>query len=293
MFKKLYKGYVFIILSAVIFGCMPLMSKRYIYPDGVNPASLVFLRNAIALVPLAIFAYLENKSLKIQKRALPSLCLIALMGCCVTPVLLFSSYKFIPSGTATVFHFIYPAVVVVGGMLFLKKKVRPMALISVGMCVLGICLFYDPSVPLDMTGAAVAMASGVTFAIYVIMISVFKYQIKGFLFTFYVALISSVAMLGYCLATNSLSIPKSAVGWCACVVFSMSVTVGAVYLFQKGTLIIGGERASILSTVEPITGVVIGICVFQETVSPLTVIGSVIVILASILIAISDIKRSS
>ncbi len=39
--KYLLKGYIFVILSALIFGLMPLMAK-FIYAEGVNSITLVF-----------------------------------------------------------------------------------------------------------------------------------------------------------------------------------------------------------------------------------------------------------
>ena len=54
-------GYLFAIISAVIYGSMPLMAK-YIYADGVTPMTLVFLRNALSIVPLGILAYRERKA---------------------------------------------------------------------------------------------------------------------------------------------------------------------------------------------------------------------------------------
>ena len=169
-----------------------------------------------------------------------------------------------------------------------------MALISVGMCVLGICLFYDPSVPLDMTGAAVAMASGVTFAIYVVLLPYFKNRgVSGFLFSFYMTLWSSVLMLIICLTTNQLALPRTFTGWGLCILFSFLVTTCAVVLFQQGTFIIGGEKTAILSTLEPITSVLIGITVFGEPFSVKTAIGCILVVGASVLIALSDIKRKS
>ena len=40
------------ILSAVIFGCMPL-GANFLYAQGVTPMSLVFLRNLLSLPVLA------------------------------------------------------------------------------------------------------------------------------------------------------------------------------------------------------------------------------------------------
>ena len=55
---KLIKGYIAVILSAVLYGCMPLMAK-YVYADGVNPMTLVFLRNFLALPALAVMAFCQ------------------------------------------------------------------------------------------------------------------------------------------------------------------------------------------------------------------------------------------
>ncbi|MBR4017233.1 MAG: EamA family transporter [Oscillospiraceae bacterium] len=81
-------------------------------------------------------------------------------------------------------------------------------------------------------------------------------------------------------------------GWLLCVLLAMVISVGAVVMFQRGTFLIGGERASILSTVEPLTGVLIGIIVFQEKITIGMGIGSALVISACVLITIFDKKHS-
>ena len=100
---KLIKGYLAVIASAVIYGCMPLMAK-YIYLDGVNPMTLVFLRNTLALPVLVFLTLRQQKSLRISVATLPSILIMALLGCCITPILLFSSYSHISSGTATIWE---------------------------------------------------------------------------------------------------------------------------------------------------------------------------------------------
>ena len=88
----------------------------------------------------------------------------------------------------------------------------------------------------------------------------FRYrQVKGLLFCFYVAAISAAMMFVICVGSGQLSLPRSLLGWGLCLLFATSVTTGAVVLFQEGSLLIGGEKASVLSALEPITGVVIGI----------------------------------
>ena len=292
MKNKQLAGYACAILSAVIYGCMPLMAN-YIYADGVNALTLSLLRNLLALPSLAILALLQKKTLKCAPRVLLPLGLPALFGGVLTPVLLFGSYALIPSGTATVFHFAYPSIVLLIGLIFLRKKFSASTLISVLICFVGILLFYDPSQALDPIGAALALGSALAFAIYVVLLPRFQTeQFSGFLFCFYFALWSSVILLVICLATGQLCLPSSLLGWGLCLLFATSVTTGAVVLFQQGALLIGGEKASILSSLEPITGVVIGIALLQDPAKPLVLIGSALVIASSILIAVTDLRAA-
>jgi drug/metabolite transporter (DMT)-like permease len=165
--------------------------------------------------------------------------------------------------------------------------------ICVVLCVAGISLFYTPDQALNLTGSALALSSAITFAAYVLILSRFdNSKVSGFLFTFYIALISSIIALLICLVTGSLALPTTAFGWGICVLFSLSVTTGAVVLFQQSTFLIGGEKVSILSTLEPITSVVIGGIVFHEVIGPRVIIGTILVITASILIVVFGKKKA-
>ena len=288
---KLLKGYLFAIASAVIYGLMPLMAS-HIYADGVNAMTLVFLRNYLALPVLAILAAYQKKSLKVPTKTLPGIAFLAAFGCCITPVLLFSSYHYIPSGTATTIHFIYPAMVVILGIVLLRKKVQRRTLLSIALCVAGIALFYKPDGEFHWGGAGLALASGVTFALYVVMLPVLRSKrVDGFLFTFYIALCSAAIMALACLVTGSFALPRTIAGWAWCMLFALGVTAGAVMLFQQGTFCIGPEKASILSTFEPITSVVVGVAFMGEQLGFRDCLGIVLVLSASVLIAIFDMKK--
>ncbi len=294
--KKLLKGYLMVLLSGVLFGCMALITT-HIDGKAVTRETVVLLRNALALPILGFMAFREQKTLKIPLKTLPSIGILAVMGCCVTPLLLYKSYGYIQSGTATVFHFVYPAVVVILNFLFLGKGVKWNTGLAVFVCVVGICLFYDPSQPLNWTGCSFALISGVTYAIYILLLSLLKKgTVSGFQLSFYIGLSSTVVMLGYCLISGTLTIPSTVRDWILCAVLALLINAGAVVLFQQGTFIVGSERAAILSTMEPLTGFVIGAAFMGEFLGRgssyilRSVLGAILVIGASILIAVFDIK---
>ena len=91
---------------------------------------------------------------------------------------------------------------------------------------------------------------------------------------------------------KQLSLPTTLSGWLLTIFFAFALNVGAVVLFQKGTFLVGGSRAAILSTFEPITSVIAGTIIFNERISYFTIIGTILVISASILIAVSDIRST-
>ena len=288
--KKKILGYVMVITSAVIFGCLPLLVKN-IYAEGVNSLSTVLWRNLLSAPVAGLIAFCQRKTLKIPAKAFSAVAAVGIMGCCVAPLLLFSSYSYIGAGIATVFHFVYPALVVVGGVLCYKERMHPGHVISVLVCVVGICLFYTPGMPLDWRGSALALVSGLAYAIYVLLLAHFKYrEVSGYLLSFYIFAVNSVVMLAVCLGMDMLTMPTSAYGWFLCFVLAIVVNVCAVAMFQHGTLLIGGPQASVLSTLEPITGVLVGVVVYQEAMTLGTGIGSALVILAGVLIVLADLK---
>ena len=235
-----------------------------------------------------------KQGLVLPKGAGKEITMIALASGSITPMLLFSSFNFIPSGTATVFHFIYPAATVLGGVFVLKDKVRRGTLICIVICTLGISLFYNPGDPINPVGSALALTSGLTYAAYILLLSHFHYrQVTGFKFSFYICTISAVVMFAVCVATKQLRLPTKASVWVTATIFALVLGVGATVFFQKGTFIIGGQRASILSTFEPITSLIVGFLAFDEAVGVRTIIGSSLVILASILIAVFDAKNAN
>ncbi len=287
---KLLLGYVYLLAAAVIFGCMPL-GANIIYSDGVTPFSLVLLRGLLAAPVLAVLTYLKGDTLRISRAAAIEGALVGAIGCGIVPLLLFLSYTMIDSSTAMVLHFVYPGVVVVGSLLF-HEKIQKSAVLCVVLCMLGITFFFDGTGSIDPVGAIIAILSGVAYAVYVLLLAHAKHkaELTGFRLSFFATAASGLLALVVCLVSDSLALPQTLLGWIASLIFAVALGAGAVVLFQKGTNIVGGQRAAILSTFEPITGVAVGLIFLGEHLTLRTFIGSVIVLSASVLIALQDAK---
>ncbi len=292
MKKHILRGYLSAIVSACLYGCMPLLTK-FIYADGVNVFTVVLMRNLLAAPMLGILAKCRGQDLKVPGKALLSISAVGIFGSCLTPLLLFASYQYIASGAASVLHFVYPALTVGAGILFLRQRAKLSTIISIAVCMVGIAMFYDPSQPMDWRGGALAIGSGVTYTVYILLLAAFPYkEISGFRFSFWFSASNSVLLLAVCLCSGQLVLPATLTGWVLSFLLAFVTNVGAVVLFQQGALLVGSQRTAILSTLEPTVGVFLGALVFNEVIGIRTAIGSVLVLLASVLIAVFDAKKN-
>lgn len=289
--KPIARGYAFVICSAAIYGCMPL-GAELLYTKGLTPLSLVFYRNVLGLLPLACLAKMRGENLRLSFSELWKVGLLGLLNGCITPILLYSAYQHMSSGSATVFHYIYPSVVILGGVLLFGEKVRKKESIGVLLCMMGILFFQDPGGDVSVLGGILALLSGVSYGFYILLLP--KYNLTNIScvkLSFWMAAICAVTTLPICFLLNQFFVPTDFSSWSICVLFSLLLCVGAVILLQRGIFLIGGQRAAIMSTLEPVISILIGIAIFGDQLTVRTCIGSIIVIASAGFLAIFDSQK--
>lgn len=282
-------GFIAVIISAIIFGSMPLLAKL-IYSNGGNSISLIFYRFFLSL-PILYWLVKKNKSIdiKVTKLELKNLILVSVFGYSATALLLFISYNYISSGMATTLHFVYPIFVVLGSMIFYKDKPSLLKIICVLSCTVGVVLFSENTGSTSLLGITAAFISGITYSFYILFID--KSNLKDmhpFKLTFYLCLISSIIVFVYSLITKTFTMDMTLLGWLLTILLSLLVSVGAVSLFQYGIMTVGSQNTAIFSTFEPITSVIIGIMVFYEAFTLRTFIGSIFILAAVVITALSE-----
>ena len=291
--NKMLKGYLLTIASGVMFGFVPAAAKLG-YANGFSSINLTFYRNLFAAAMLAGIVKASGERLRIEeKKDMGKVLLLGLLATTLTPLLLFIAYGLIPSSVATTFHYTYPALIILGTALVVKKPVQKEHIFCVALCILGIAMFITPGEKLNLAGAIPALLSGFTYASYVILLEQFHItSMSTRKVTFYMAAEAAVLLLIVCLVTDHFVWPKNLAAVGCCVLVAFLSTVAATVLFQMGTKLIGGPRSSILSTFEPITSIVLGVAVFHDPFSGRTLFGSVCVIAATALIALFDLRAA-
>lgn len=283
------KGFLAVITSGIIFGSMPLLAKIS-YSSGSNPLNLVFWRFFMAL-PVLFIIIKRNKeiSFKITKIEFKKVLLLSILGYISTAMLLFISYNYISTGMATTIHFVYPILVIVGSVIFFKQNINMIKFISVILCTLGIFLLYGGDSQINIIGVILSFLSGITYAFYILYLD--KSGLKdmnSIKLIFYLSTIASIIMFIINIFSNTFTININFIGWLSMGILSIAVALGAVNLLSIGIKIVGPQSASILSTFEPITSLIIGALIFKEVISFKMLIGVIFILTSVILITALD-----
>lgn len=276
------QGILFVILSAVIFGCIPVITKT-IYASGGNAVSAAAIRNSL-IAPL-LWGFLRHKgvSVRLSRRQMRRMVMLAL-GFASTPLLLSSSYYFISSGMATTIHFVYPVFTLLGCVLFCHAPLSGVKVLCVALCSAGILMFYTPGQSGNAAGVLLAFLSGITYSFYIIYLDQSGLgNLPSLVLAFWLALFSFVGQALYGVFTGELFVSMTPLGWFCNLVVLMLFSQSASILFQIGVRIVGPQRASILSTFEPITSLAVGIAIYSEPFGLRTGLG-VLAILAAVII---------
>lgn len=294
------KGILLTMLSAVVFGFAFTLGPMTYGDGGSNPTTLTFLRNALSLPVLLLILRYQGISLKVTKKELASLAILGGIGNAVTTLLLFISFSLIDVGIATTIHFIYPVFVTIGCVLFFKEKLGLKKAVSLLIATCGIACFFfgvDSSQGVNggmFLGLALAVISGMTYAFYIIYLD--KSGLKNqpvFKISFYVALMSTIAMGIYGTALGELTLttltPKA---WGISVAFSLLCTVVALSLLQIGIKHVGASTAAILTTFEPITSIVCGVLLLGETVTGIKIIACALIMVGVVTLSLVKGKKN-
>ena len=277
-------GAWYAILSAVLFGTMPFFAK-IAYSYGFNSFSVAFGRFLFGAAGAAvIIAVTPGLSFRVSRREFRTLILLSVFYA-VTPVLLYSSYYTISSGLCTTLHFTYPIVVMVLGAALFHRGLRRRDLVCLVICLAGVICFYRPGGNEGTEGMILAVTSGFTYAVYIVLLGESPLKKRPVMTTsFWISILASAGIFVFAAVTGNLVFAPAWHGWAAIGCLGVVATVLGLSLFQLGVALCGGVKSSLLSTFEPLTSILLGVVIFHEGMTPRIVLGIVLILVSTVLL---------
>jgi drug/metabolite transporter (DMT)-like permease len=288
------KGMIIIMFASGIFGLVPLFAKVGM-ENGMNTYTLLLLRCFFATILLLLYMKIKGIDYKVDKKFLVELGVVSFLCYGLMMYTLVSSYKYIPTGIATTLHFVYPAAVLIGSSLFYREKFTIEKAATVCAAIFGIYLLSADSggFHIELKGILLALASGIFYAIYILKASHGRIrEMNSFVLVYYLSGFNIFYFIIFSAVTGNLNFDITVTGYVDVILLSF-VSILAMSLFKTGLNYVSSCSASILSTFEPLTSIVIGVVAFGEPFTGRSIAGTIIIIGAVVYISFAERNISS
>lgn len=282
------KGILYTILSGLLYGFAPVICGLT-YAYGNNATTTAFFRGFFVLPILSVLMIKKKISFKISWNDFIKIAIVSLFGQVITTILLYGSIEYVGAGTSTTLHFLYPLVVTLICHYVYKDVLTKTHIIALTIALLGIAMFLDLNDLTKLTGVLMAIASSITFAVYLVGVEKLHLsKINDLKLTFYISLCMCVFTFIYGTFTNQLVLVQPLQSYFYLVLIAILAQLCAVTFLKKGIEILGSSLASLLSMFEPVTSVIFGVLLLNEELTLLKVIGCILILFSISLLIKKD-----
>lgn len=266
-------------VSMVIFGTIGLFVRNI----PVSSGELALYRAVLATVTLGAYLLLTKQALPLGKirKALPLLILSGVaMG--FNWILLFEAYKYTTVSVATLSYYFAPVIVTAACPILFREKLHAQQWICFAMATLGIVLItglgdVQPGSS-HITGILFGLGAACLYATVMLLNKVIA-GVEGIQRTFIQFLAAAAVLLPYVLLTGGIHVfTLNATGWGVLLIVGL-VHTGITYCLYFSTLKeLPGQKAAILSYIDPLVAVLVSVLVLGEDMTLTQIIGGLLIL---------------
>lgn len=284
---KQFTGILLIAISAASFGTLAIFG-RFLYADGLDTFTLLFLRFGIAAVLMLVILIVRRETFP-RGKILLQLIGMGALGYVGQSFSYLTAIRFASAGLVALLLYLYPTFVFVLSVIVLREKVTWLKVTALILALSGTALTVDPAGG-QLRGILLAVCAALIYSLYIIVgTSVMKHvsAVQSSLVIF----ASAGAVYGILMEFNGIHLPSSGNGWLGIAGIVLIATVIPVVTFLAGLECIGPTNASLLSTLEPIVTVLLAAWIFEEQMKPVVMFGGGLILVAVILLTRREVEK--
>ncbi|MEI0603104.1 DMT family transporter [Brachyspira alvinipulli] len=279
-----------VIIGSVAYGFLPIFVKNII-PYNYSSLSIVFYRYLITAIFLFFIIIITKRSFKITKRQFVELLIFSIIGLGLTFFFLSQALLYISAGLTNMIHFGYPVVVLLIMIFMYKEKINILKVLSMIFAIAGIVLLTQIVEVGSFLGVIYALITTITYGVYIVANKKCSFSnLDTLVSLFYMSLMVSVIFFIAGIFTNSLQPLNNLYVFYNFALISLICTIFSLGLLLYGVKKLGSSLASILNMFEPTTTVIASIFIYKEPLTINIAIGSVLIILSTIIMVIGSKK---
>lgn len=279
-----FKGITYAVLSSSTFGLSPFFTLLLI-GYGLSSFDVLFYRWGIAALALGAFGVATGHSLRVGRRDIGALLMLGLLRA-ITSFSLIIAYQNIATGVASSIHFLYPLAVAIGMAIFFREHLSWKVGAAIVVSLVGAILLSMGDMSSGgenaLVGVVAACVSFLSYGAYIIGVRKSRAaQMDSTALTFYVMAFGAV-LFGCCgfFTTGEIELVTDWKMWLCILGLALPATAISNITLVKAIKYIGPTMSSLLGAMEPLTAMVIGVLIFGESFTLITVVGVVLVIAA-------------
>lgn len=281
-------GFIEIILSGVCFAFLGFFGKMA-YQRQITPGELLSLRYFISAMITGGFILLTKpKSLKeLSLFEILSSIALGIFGYALFSSFYFMALSGLSASLTVLLLYTYPVMVTIFSRIFLKEKMGKSGLVALLLVSVGLCGLvwgeWSVSRPIFLV---YGISAAFFYALYIILSRKYLSQVAALPSSFYVQLGAGV-ILSIIHFSGQPSRPMEIMANHYLLILSMAIlcSLFAMTLFLAGLQKITSSEASILSTTEPIFGVIIATTLLGENIKAIQILGGILILIGMVIIA--------
>jgi drug/metabolite transporter (DMT)-like permease len=285
------RGVLVCLASAVAFGAMGIFGKLA-YDEGATVGTLLAVRFLLAAAlfwALVVATGAARQVRALSGRDVGIALALGAVGYSAQAGAYFAALQRLDAGLLSLLLYTFPAMVTVAAVALGRERAsrRKAGALVVASAGLILVLAGAGAGALDPVGALLGVTAAVVYTTYILTSAGVAERVGPLLLS---ALVCTGAATTLTLATvfegdlHLGDVSAAGFGWLAGI--AVVSTVGAVSLFFAGLKRVGPTTASILSTAEPVTTVVLAFLAFGESLGPVQLAGGALVLAAALVLSV-------
>lgn len=272
-------GVIYILVSGACFGLLPWFA-RIAYGHGADPFGMLAARFTIAAVMmLAIRAVRRGGPPWPDARKRLELVLLGAVGYAPQSTFFFNGIQRIDVSLATVIFYTYPVLVVLASWLVFRHAPSRTMTVCLLVAVAGAALTAGQVGSGSTAGVLFMFAAACWYTGFIIVSTKVVAGTDSAVSMTFVMIGASCAHL-LILATKGADLPQDTKGWLAAAAAAFFSTIIAMGFFFAGVKIIGPGEAAVLSTIEPVVSIAVGVTALGESLGAVRVVGAAMVLVS-------------
>lgn len=285
-----FKGFLYGIVASSTFGLLPLFTLP-VMGEGLTTFSILSYRMLFASILVAVLMLIGRVSFATNLKELRWFAILGFLyyG---SAALLFQAYGGMASGLATTLHFMYPVSVTIIMALVYKQRPSVVTICAIILSLIGVallCLRESSTGVSSLLSVFLVLLSGVCYAVYLVLVSTVRRinQQNSQKLTFYVLMFSGAFFMLSTLQGGGLQIIPSASAGINLLLMATLPTLLSNLALVRSVKNIGSTLTSVLGAMEPLTAIIVGILVFDESLRGLMIVGIILILVSVSLIVLS------